>query len=188
MDIYTFHVSRIKSSAKPFIIENGDMKKIATIQRIYSNFIVHFLDFILRDLTSMVRVRPLWSQFFMQFIKVNLEILWEDKKFLLLQDKDGIWSIIEEGNTGGKIVGKGRFNIDKTGSKEIVLKEKSFILSTNELGPDVNVFNSSGKVVGTFKSDLYHLKEGKYSLVVMEDSIPIPVIIGAYYINNYIPY
>ncbi|MDR7245921.1 hypothetical protein J2W47_005047 [Priestia megaterium] len=52
----------------------------------------------------------------------------------------------------------------------------------------MNVFNSSGKVVGTFKSDLYHLKDGKYSLVVMEDSIPIPVIIGAYYINNYIPY
>ncbi|MCP1191461.1 hypothetical protein NKR17_20765 [Priestia flexa] len=184
---YIFKLPVIKSSPKPINIR-VEKEKIGTIQRRYDNFIMHSIDFFARDVVSFFTfVRPLWCIVLLTSIKINMEINFNDNHFSLTQNGINQWIISQGQEHIGSIIRHEIQRKDDIAAVEIFLKDKTLIITSSELGPDVEVITADGKHIGTFKSDLYHLKDGVFSLQYIEEDLAAPLIIASFFINNYIP-
>lgn len=184
---YIFKLPVIKSSPKPISIR-VEKKQIGVIKRRYDNFIMHGIDFFARDVFSFFTfIRPLWCIVLLKSIKINMEINFNDNHFSLTQNGINQWIISQGQEHIGSIIRHEIQRKDDIAALEIFLKDKTLIIPSRELGPDVEVITADGKHIGTFKSDLYHLKDGVFSLQYIEEDLVAPLIIASFFINNYIP-
>lgn len=75
--------------------------------------------------------------------------------------------------------------IKNEGEQEIRWLNNVYMLSSHEAIEEACIFNQKREKVAEFKSDLFHFKEGKHSIRVIEE-LPIPIFIASYYITNFI--
>jgi len=96
------------------------------------------------------------------------------------------WVIKENGKTVGYLLGKGI--IKNEGKQEIRWGNNVYMLSSHEAVEEACIFNQKREKVAEFKTDLFHFKEGKHSIRVIEE-LPVPIFIASYYITTFImPY
>jgi len=189
MNDYLFNYPLLKSSSKVIEITPKQGDEEIALKRTYPNLFVKSLVFILSDfIPFFTRLQPLWCHLLLDMFQVNLKITYNNETLHIRQSGDRTWDIIQNEKEVGFVLGKSSFSIDKEGAKEIVIDERVFIIASSELGPDVEVFSENEKHVGTFKSDLYHLEDGVHSLRLLDPtaSTYVPIIIGCFYLNNYL--
>ncbi|WP_258198229.1 hypothetical protein ACJMCD_12305 [Priestia megaterium] len=86
----------------------------------------------------------------------------------------------------GDLLGKGI--IKNEGQQEIRWGNNVYMLSSHEAVEEACIFNQKREKVAEFKTDLFHFKEGKHSIRVIEE-LPVPIFIASYYITTFImPY
>ncbi|WP_393960186.1 hypothetical protein [Priestia megaterium] len=182
MQEYIFYLPYFKSAGKnvPVTDENGE--NVGQLKRMHKNMWTKSIDFLTRDgLPSLDYFS--WFPISPQGLKVHLQVQWEGRMGLLLHVKKHQWVIKENGKTVGHLLVKGI--IKKEGEQEIRWGNNVYMLNSHETVEEVCIFNQKREKVAEFKSDLFHFKEGKHSIRVLEE-LPAPIFIASYYITNFI--
>jgi hypothetical protein len=185
MQEYIFYLPYFKSTGKTVAVTNKNGENVGQLKRMHKNMWTRSIDFLTRDglpVLDSISSFPIFSC----GLKVHLQVQWEGRTVFIDHVKKHRWVIKENGKTEGDLLGKGI--IKNEGEQEIRWGNNVYMLSSHEAVEETCIFNQKREKVAEFKSDLFHFKEGKHSIRVIEE-LPVPIFIASYYITNFImPY
>ncbi|MBQ4869940.1 hypothetical protein IHQ11_26165 [Priestia megaterium] len=185
MQEYIFYLPYFKSAGKTVAVTNENGENVGKLKRMHKNMWTKSIDFLTRDGLPVLDSIS-WFPIFSCGLKVHLQVQWEGRTVLIDHVKKHRWVIKENGKTVGDLLGKGI--IKNEGQQEIRWGNNVYMLSSHEAVEEACIFNQKREKVAEFKTDLFHFKEGKHSIRVIEE-LPVPIFIASYYTTTFImPY